>query len=87
MWPNPQELRIWSHLLKKSLIKNFILHNDANYPVFLTSFFFSKQSSTIITDSVSCETMQKKSSFLWGFIGFMKSLHNVLESGWVDTEL
>ena len=24
MWPNPQELRIWSHLLKKSLIENFI---------------------------------------------------------------
>ena len=24
MWPNPQFLRIWSHLLKKSLMKNFI---------------------------------------------------------------
>ena len=24
MWPNPQLLRIWSHLLKKSLIENFI---------------------------------------------------------------
>ena len=24
MWPNPQELRIWSHLLKKSLMENFI---------------------------------------------------------------
>ena len=24
MWPNPQEMRIWSHLLKKSLLENFI---------------------------------------------------------------
>ena len=24
MWPNPQKLRIWSHLLKKSLTENFI---------------------------------------------------------------
>ena len=28
MWPNPQELRIWSHLLKKSLIKNFIKNSE-----------------------------------------------------------
>ena len=24
MWPNPEESAIWSHLLKKSLIENFI---------------------------------------------------------------
>ena len=24
MWPNPQFLRIWPHLLKKSLVENFI---------------------------------------------------------------
>ena len=24
MWPNPQEIAVWPHLLKKSLIENFI---------------------------------------------------------------
>ena len=28
MWPNPQGLRIWSHLLKRSLIKNFMKNSE-----------------------------------------------------------
>ena len=36
MWPNRRKLRIWSHLLKKPLIKNFIFCAVKRYHICLT---------------------------------------------------
>ena len=40
MWPNPQKLPIWSYLLKKSLMENFIFW--AVEFVEFVYFFFNK---------------------------------------------
>ena len=42
MEPNPQELSIWSHLLKKSLIENFIFSAVAVFQFLLKSLFDSQ---------------------------------------------
>ena len=44
MWPNPQEIAVWPHLLKKSLIENFIFcavrMNRQWFPILLRLLYF-----------------------------------------------
>ena len=59
MWPNPQELRIWSHLLKKSLMKNFI---------FCSVYELDTSRTSIIKWSIFTEFTEYSDTTKWHFL-------------------